>query len=250
VSASTPPGSGPPRRNCDVRWDDFDTGGYLADNYATLHELDRQIINVLSPYYAGLPPDGLAATLDVGTGPNLYPLMLAAAASRRLESVEPSAANRAYLHTLCEQGPDDCWHEFWRLCRELNPALPVDLGQVLAGVRIRRGDAFTLPPARYDMVSMFFVAESVTGVREEFEGICRGFASAAAPGGHLVAAFMAGMPSYELGGKVLPSYPIDEGALAAALRGLVQELDVRRLPPDPTLPYEHDGVLLLTARAV
>jgi hypothetical protein len=248
VSAGALPG--PVRRNSDVRWDDFDTGGYVADNYASLHELDRQIIAELSPYYAALPSGGLAATLDVGTGPNLYPLMLAAAASRRLESVEPSAANRAYLQRLCEQGPDACWLEFWRLCRELNPALPDDLAQVLARVGVRRGDAFSLSRARYDLVSMFFVAESVTGVREEFEEICRRFASAAAPGGHLVAAFMAGMPSYQLGGEVLPSYPIDEEALTVALRGLAEGLDLRRLPPDPTLPYEHDGVLLLTARAV
>jgi hypothetical protein len=247
---SADPLPGPVRRNADVLWDDFDTGGYVAANYATLHELDRQIITELAPYYAALPAAGLATTLDVGTGPNLYPLMLAAAASRRLESVEPSAANREYLHKVCEQGADACWLEFWRLCRELNPTLPGDLAQVLARVGVRRGDAFTLPRARYDLVSMSFVAESVTGVREEFEEICRRFASAAAPGGHLVAALMAGMPSYELGGEVLPSCPIDEDALTGALRGLAEELDVRRLPPDPTLPYEHDGVLLLTARAV
>ena len=247
MTADPSPG---PVRNADVRWDDFDTSGYVADNYESLHDLDRQIITELSPHYAALPPAALATALDVGTGPNLYPLMLAAAASRRLESVEPSAANRAYLDRLCRRGPDACWLEFWRLCRELNPALPDDLGQVLRGVAVRRGDAFTLPRARYELVSMFFVAESVTGVRQEFEEICRRFAAAAAPGGHLVAAFMAGMPSYELGGEVLPSYPIDEDALTGALRGLAEGLDVRRLPPDPTLPYEHDGVLLLTARAV
>lgn len=247
MSADPSPG---PVRNADVRWDEFDTPGYVADNYESLHDLDRQIITELSPYYAALPPGGLATTLDVGTGPNIYPLMLAAAASRRPGCVEPSAANRAYLNRLCERGPDACWLEFWRLCRELNPGLPDDLAQVLSGIAVRRGDAFTLPRARYDLVSMFFVAESVTGVREEFEEICRRFAAAAAPGGHLVAAFMAGMPSYELGGEVLPSHPIDEDALTGALRGLVEELDVRRLPPDPTLPYEHDGVLLLTARAI
>lgn len=235
--------------NRDVAWERFDTGGYVADNYATVHPLDRDIIAALSPHYAAIPAGSLASSLDVGTGPNLYPLMLVAAASRRLEAVDCSTPNLRYLQRVCEKGPGPGWQHFWALCREHNPALPDDVDDVLRRVEVRRGDAFALPSRRHDLVSMFFVAESVTGVAAEFEQLCRSFADAAVPGGHLVAAFMAGMPSYELGGECLPSYPVDEGAIRAALRGHADDLRLRRLPADPTLPYEHDGVLLLTARA-
>lgn len=238
------------RYNHDVAWDDFDTSEYVADNYATLHDFDRRIVTELSPYYRALPPGSLATSLDVGTGPNLYPLMLVAAASRRLQALDHSAANVTYLQQASREGAGQGWASFWQLCRQLNPALPADLDEVLRGVAVRQGNAFDLPAARYDLVSMFFVAESVTGDPEEFRQLCRRFAGAAVPGGHLVAAFMAGMPQYELGGEVLPSLPLTEDTLEAVMRPVTRDLYVQRLPPDATLPYQHDGVLLLTARAL
>ena len=238
-----------PLRNGELPWDLFDTEAYLADNYAELHDLDRQIIQTLSRYYRTLPVAGLARTLDVGTGPNLYPLMLVSAASRRCEVVELSTSNVDYLTRCLRDGVEPAWEPFWRLCREGNDALPADLHQALARVLVSQGSAFDLPARRYDLVSMFFVAESVTGDRAEFETLCRRFAGAAVPGGHLVAAFMAGMPAYRLAGEVFPALAVDEAALRAALVDVTDELIVSRLPPDPTLPYTHDGVLLLTARA-
>lgn len=242
------PSRSPLLHNSDVSWDGFDTEGYLADNYATLHDFDRSIICALSPYYRSLAGGSVARSLDVGTGPNLYPLMLAAAASRQLESLDHSAANVAHLRSVVERGAAPHWQPFWRLCRELDPGLPEDLDEVLHGVQVRQGSAFELEPGAYDLVSMFFVAESVTGDRDEFAQLCAGFAAAAAPGGHLVAAFMAGMPSYHLGGRLWPSVPVGEDDVVEVLGPLVRGLRVWRLPADPTLPYEHDGVLLATAR--
>ncbi len=241
----------PSRRssNADVAWDGFDTRGYVADNYASLHEVDRRIITTLAPFYRSLPPASVRTALDVGTGPNLYPLMLAGAASRRIDVVEHSAANVEHLRRVCAQGADPCWLPFWQLCRDLLPALPADLSQVLGRVQVTQGSAFALPARRYDLVSMFFVAESVTGERAEFELLTQRFVRAAVPGGRLVAAFMAGMPQYELGGDVLPSFPLDEPALEHVVGPLTRDLHIVRLPADPTLPYEHDGVLLLTARS-
>jgi hypothetical protein len=235
--------------NRDVAWNRFDTAGYLAANYGTLHDFDRRIITALSRYYRALAPGSLGRSLDVGTGPNLYPLMLAAAASRQLEVLEFSASNVAYLEQARRSGADPSWTPFWQLCRRLDPALPADLDQVLRGVTVHHGNAFDLPVRRYDLVSMFFMAESVTGDRAEFEELSARFATAATPGGHLVAAYMAGMPQYELGGVTLPSFPLDRHTLEAVMRPVTRQLRIWELPPDPTLPYEHDGVLLLTARA-
>ena len=252
MTTAAPDGLGraaPPRPNADVAWDDFDTAGYVLDNYATLHDLDRRIIADLSPYYRSLLPGSLNSSLDIGTGPNIYPLMLAAAASRRLESLERSASNVAYLRRARREGADPCWTPFWQLCRQLDPALPADLDEVLRGLTTHQGDALAGPPGQYDLVSMFFVAESVTGGRDEFEQLSLRFVAAAAPGGHLVAAYMAGMPKYELGGKTLPSFPLDRHTLEAVMGPVTRQLRIWELPPDPTLPYQHDGVLLLTARA-
>jgi hypothetical protein len=242
-------GAAPPRPNGDVAWDDFDTASYVADNYATLHDLDRRIIADLSPYYRALPPGSLRSSLDIGTGPNIYPLMLVAAASRRLEALERSASNVGYLRRARCEGADPCWTPFWQLCKQLDPALPEDLDEVLRGLTIHHGDALDGPLGQHDLVSMFFVAESVTGDGAEFEQLSHRFAAAAVPGGHLVAAYMAGMPKYELGGETLPAFPLDRQTLEAVMRPVTRELRIRQLPADRTLPYEHEGVLLLTARA-
>lgn len=234
--------------NRDVAWNGFDTDGYLADNYAHLHDFDRRIIIALSPYYRALPTAGLASSLDVGTGPNLYPLMLAAGASRRLEVLEHSAANVAYLDRVRGHGADPSWTPFWDLCRHLNPELPAELDPVLRGLTIQHGDAFDLPVHQHELVSMFFMAESVTGDLDEFQQLCHRFASAATPGGHLVAAFMAGMPSYHLGGQTLPSLPLDQHTLQTIMQPVAEHLQIWQLPADSSLPYRHEGVLLLTAR--
>jgi hypothetical protein len=238
----------PPRRNGDVAWDGFDVDGYLEDNYTCLHDMDRRILTELSPYYAGIPAGSVGRSLDLGTGPNLYPLMLAAAASRNLEALDHSAANVAYLRRTVRRGADPLWQPFWALCRSLNPALGQDLGAVLRTVRVHHASGFDLADRRYEMASMFFVAESVTGDSEEFAQMCRRFAATVVPGGHLVAAFMAGMPAYSLAGQTLPAFPLDEQTLEATMRPVTTGLRVWRLPADPTLPYDHDGVLLLTAR--
>lgn len=249
VAEDRPPASSRPvpLRNGDVAWDGFDTGGYLADNYTSVHVVDRAIIAELSPYYAAIAPGSVGRSLDVGTGPNLYPLMLASAASRRLEALEYSAANVAYLRRTVRDGASADWAPFWSLCRSLNPALGRDLDSTIGRVSVRQGSAFALPERRYELASMFFVAESVTGDYHEFREMCHRLVRCVVPGGHLVAAFMAGMPSYHLSGQTLPSFPLDEGTLEMTLRPVTSALRVWRLPADPTIPYQHDGVLLMTA---
>ena len=107
ADAGTTPGAC--KRNRDVAWDGFDTGGYVADNYARIHEFDRRIITSLSSYYRRLRPGSLSSALDIGTGPNLYPLMLVAAASRRVEALDRSAANVAYLRRAVGEGAPASW---------------------------------------------------------------------------------------------------------------------------------------------
>lgn len=176
--------------------------------------------------------------------------MPATAAGRRVEAVEPSAAGRAYLRRQLTHGPEDSWEPFYALARALDPALPRTLAEALTRVHVVRGDAGTLTEGRYDTASMNFVAESVTEDFGEFTALCEAFVRAVRPGGGLVAAFMAGMPSYRIGqGPLWPACPVDEPALRAVFGPHTTALRVTRLAKDRTLPeYGDDGVLLLTAR--
>lgn len=236
-------------RNHDVDWDRWPVQQYLAENYRRPHAADLAVIEHHSAYYRQLAPDSLPVSLELGVGPNLYPLMLAAAASRRIHAVEPSAANLSYLRRQLHDGPDASWTAFYRRCRELNPALPVKLSHALARVRVRPGEAADLPAGRYALASMHFVAESVTEDPTEFMDLCRRFIAAVRPGGQVLAAFMERMGRYRLGtGGEWPGYPVDTKLVAEAFAPHTTGLELTRIAPDPDLPdYGYTGMLLLRA---
>ncbi|MFF5766265.1 class I SAM-dependent methyltransferase [Streptomyces tanashiensis] len=245
----SPPPAGRIRRNRDADWNAWPVDDYLAENYRRLHPCDIGVIRHHAAVYRRFPPDSLARTLELGAGPNLYPLMLAGAASRGIDAVEPSAASVGYLREQLDHGIDDSWRPFYALCRSLDPALPAGSAEALRRVRVVRGTADDLAPGAYDLASMNFVAESVTEDFGEFTAVCDAFVRAVRPGGTLLAAFMERMPSYRIGaGPVWPACPVDETALRAVFVPRTSGLRVVRLAKDRTLPeYGDTGVLLLTA---
>ncbi|MFH9728107.1 class I SAM-dependent methyltransferase [Streptomyces sp. NPDC017254] len=237
------------RRNRDADWNAWPVADYLAENYRELHPIDIGVIRHHSAVYRRYAPGGLDRTLELGAGPNLYPLMPAGAAARRIDALEPSAASVRYLRGQLARGPDDSWQPFYALCRSLDPALPTSCAEALRPVRVVPGTTGDLVPGTYDLVSMNFVAESVTEDLGEFTALCEAFVGAVRPGGRILAAFMERMPSYRIGtGPVWPALPVDEAALRTVFTPLTTGLRVSRLAKDRTLPeYGDSGILLLTA---
>ncbi|MFI9209398.1 class I SAM-dependent methyltransferase [Streptomyces sp. NPDC053253] len=244
-----PPDRAGPRRNRDADWNAWPVADYLAENYRRLHPCDVGVIRHHATVYRTLTPGSLPRTLELGAGPNLYPLMLAGAAACRVDALEPSAASVRYLRHQLAEGPDDSWRPFYTLCRSLDPALPERLTDALRPVRVVRGTAEDLTDGTYALASMNFVAESVTEDFTEFTALCDAFVRAVRPGGRLVASFMERMPSYRIGtGPVWPACPIDAAALRAVFAPRTTGLRIERLAKDLTLPeYGDTGVLLLTA---
>ncbi|MFD7321592.1 class I SAM-dependent methyltransferase [Streptomyces sp. NPDC059875] len=237
------------RRNRDADWNAWPVADYLSENYRQLHPYDIGVICHHSAFYRHFEPGSIGRSLEFGAGPNLYPLMLAAAASRHIDALEPSTANIRYLRDQLTRGPDDSWEAFYTLCRELDPGLPDTPADALARVRIVPGDAADIPEGAYDLASMNFVAESVTEDFAEVTALCGAFVRSVRPGGRLVASFMERMPSYRIGtGPPWPACPVDADALRSVFAPLTEELRIRRLAKDRTLPeYGDTGVLLLTA---
>ncbi|MEV5976910.1 class I SAM-dependent methyltransferase [Streptomyces sp. NPDC052114] len=236
-------------RNDDVDWDGWPVGDYLGENYRELHPSDAAVIAHHSAFYRRFAPRAAARSLEFGAGPNLYPLMLAAAASRRVDAVEASAAGVAYLRRQLQQGPDDSWLPFYALCRRLDPALPATLPEALEPVRVVHGDVRAVPQGTYDIASMNFVAEGVTEDFAEFTDFCHRFARSVVPGGHLVAAFMENMPTYRIGAASRwPGCPVDPALVTEVFAPVTERLAVTRIDADPTLPdYGDSGMVLLTA---
>lgn len=238
-----------PMRNNDVDWDLWPVQDYLAENYRELHRCDAEVIRHHSAFFRRLPPDSVARSLEFGSGPNLYPLMVAAAASRRIHAVESSAAGVQYLDGQLTRGPDPSWLPFYALCQDLNPDLPATLGEALSRVECVHGDVRDVPEGSYDLASMNFVAESVTEDAEEFAALCLTFIRSVHPGGLLVAAFMENMPRYRIGsGPAWPGLPVDADAVRAVFRPHSDHLRITRVEADPTLPeYGDTGMVLLEA---
>ena len=238
------------RRNGDVDWQSWPVDDYVAENYRRLHPADAAVIDHHAACYRALGPDSVARSLEVGAGPNLYPLMLAAAVSRQVDVVDPGAPNVAYLQRQLASGADAHWEPFYMRCRARLPALPARSSAALARVRVIQASLQDAPPGSYGLASMNFVAESVTEDAAEFAELCRVFVSSVCPGGLLVAAFMERMGRYRIGnGSEWPGVPVDAELLREVFAPHTSSLAVTRIDVDPSLPaYGHSGMLLLTAR--
>jgi hypothetical protein len=75
---------------------------------------------------------------------------------------------------------------------------------------IERRSVFSLPKARWDLGTMFFVAESITEDPAEFRAALAGFTGALKPGSPFAAAFMAGSHGYPVAGTHFPALPINQ----------------------------------------
>lgn len=238
-----------PTLNDDVDWDSWPVADYLAENYREVHACDAAVIAHHSAFYRRLAPDSIERSVEFGAGPNLYPLMLAAAASRHIDAVEAGAANVAYLQRQLNQAPEASWLPFYTRCRSLNPDLPASLARALSRVLVVHEDVRALPPGGYGLASMHFVAEGVTEDFAEFTEFCRRFVRSVVPGGYLVAAFMENMPTYRIGpASKWPGCPVNPDVITEVFTPLTRQLAVTRIDADPTLPdYGDSGMVLLTA---
>lgn len=237
--------------NDDVDWDRWPVADYLAENYRDLHPSDAAVITHHSAFYRRFTPGSVGRSVEFGAGPNLYPLILAAAASRRIEAVDAGAGNIAYLERQIQCGPDASWLPFHALCRRLNPDLPATLAAALAHVNVVHADVRELEPAGYELASMHFVAEGATEDYAEFTDFCRAFVRCVVPGGHLVAAFMENLPTYRIGPvSRWPGCPVDPEIVTRVFTPMTRDLSVHHIDTDPTLPdYGDSGMVLLTAVA-
>lgn len=240
------------RRNVDADWHRWPVATYLAENYRQLHTCDVAVINHHSAFYRQMARSSIQRSVEIGAGPNLYPLLLAAGACRHIDALDPSTANVAYLQDQLSRGADQSWQPFYDRCRALDGDLPATMAEALQGVTARLGNLDDLEPGSYDLASMNFVAESISEDLAEVTAFCRRFARSVRPGGRLVASFMERQARYQLGdGSQWPGCPIDVEDVLRIFEAEVDQLEVSRIDSDPALPDYYGGytgMILLTAR--
>lgn len=206
---------------------------------------------------SGHAPAGLRG-IDVGTGANLYPALSMLPFCESITLYEHAKSN---LEWLAEQTAadwpswTDVWSDFWTLLEE-SPHY-AGLGELPRHALARRvevvpGSVFALDPSagRWDMGTMFFVAESITSQRGEFADAVHGFLGVLRPGAPFCIAFMENSLGYEVAGIEFPAVAVDHDDVTDCLSGRATNLVVDRIGTNggPPLRDGYTGMIVACGR--
>lgn len=256
---------GPITRNEDAPWERFDPEAYYDNNYRSLREDDRTILSKVgqffSEYYADFQMRRPAYALDIGSGANLYPALAMLPWCTHLTLADHSPLNRPWLEQAVDGpggGPAWSWAPFWQVLSEFAGYDSVDEPEQQF-VRLHRTgrlavedlDILDLPAGRrWDLGTMFFVAESITEDYLQFTDAIKNFLGALRPGSPFAAAFMVGSGGYPVKGVRFPAVKTDADDIVAQFAGRVARWRRHDVPKAETLLRDHgddnyDGMLLL-----
>ncbi|HEU5469559.1 MAG TPA: SCO2525 family SAM-dependent methyltransferase [Actinophytocola sp.] len=249
------------RRNEDYPWHEFDPETYLADNYAVLRDEDRQMVELVRDFFAQQFADNPARTgrrgIDVGTGTNLYPALAMLPFVDRLTLYDYSPANIAWLaRQRAAHWPSwtGVWSRFWRILSERPSYAHLDghaRAELARCVDVIRGSVFDLDSngQRWDVGTMFFVAESITQRREEFTAAVNHFINALRPDSPFAVAFMEDSRGYEVAGRSYPSTPVSCAEVWRCLRSRAYDVTVERVDVgDEPLRAGYSGTIVACGR--
>ncbi len=217
-------------RNNQFPWDEFDTTYYLRKNYSDLRWDDRQILETVRDFLVNFRPDGQAAGLDLGSGPNLYPALAMLPLCSEITLVERALSNVAWLNQeVTNFAPN--WNQFWELlCEQPRYRAVADPRTALAErVTVQAGDVFGLPARRWQVGTMFFVAESISPRQDEFETAVRQFVRALTDGAPFAAAFMENSSGYDVGDHRFPAFAVEKNHISSILAPEATDLRISRV---------------------
>lgn len=256
--AARPPA---PRLNSDAPWDAFDPQAYVDHNYGRLRSDDAKILEVVRKHFADHFRDTLDATgarlrgIDVGPGANLYPSMSMLPWCETITLYEHSAANVGYLRGQRESY-DAHWDQFWdALCeQEVYARRVADPRAAFArAARIEQGNLFDLGERseRWQIGTMFFVAESLSTSEAEFLLAVERFMRVLEPGAPFAAAFMEGSLGYQVGDTLFPACSVTTADVRRSLSPFAEGEDVAITPvgmPGGALREGYEGMIVACGR--
>jgi hypothetical protein len=249
-------------RNADAPWNMFSSHDYWRRNYSELQAEDREIILRVSHFLisalGGCPR--VQRAIDVGAGTNLYPALLMLPWTERILLADFSKSNVTWLHDeLADNTSPWPWHPFWQEMRESKGYSDVSrprvrLRQACASepghAGVEQLSVFDLPKARWNLGTMFFVAESITEDPAEFRAAVAAFVGALTPGAPFAAAFMAGSDGYPVDGTHFPALPIKPDDISGHLTELgVRDPSVDLLDTRDRVRHGYTGMIVATGFA-
>lgn len=236
--------------NADFDWDSFGPAEYYSHNYATRREDDADILEIISKWFVESAGDRPLHGLDIGSGANLYPTL---AMLRQCETVtlrEFSADNVKWLGAETAAASQS-WEKFWEVVVGSGKTSSFEQARIELAekARVEQGSIFDLPKSEWDIGTMFFVAESLTEVREEFLDATHCFIGALRPGAPFAAAFMERSQGWNVGPRKFPAFPVTEDGVREALGDISTGLQVTsvEIRPKPLRPG-YSGMIIAIGR--
>jgi hypothetical protein len=143
------------------------------------------------------------------------------------------------------------WEPYWqtlstrRLYREVEePRL-----ELAARARPAIGDLFKLPSRRWELGTMFFVAESISDRRSEFQQAVVRFIRSLKPEAPFAAAFMKGSRGYDVGQVHFPAVPVNKVDVEQCLAPLADEVEIFEVKSQRPLRDGYQGMILALGKA-
>jgi hypothetical protein len=248
--------------NADAPWNTFSPQDYWRRNYHVLQAEDQEIIRLVRDFFirafAGSPP--VRRGIDVGSGTNLYPALLMLPWTEQVLLTDFSQSNVSWLRRqLADDSDAWTWQPFWHELqsaegyrqvgeprKQLLEACSSEPG--CAGIEQR--SVFDLPEARWDLGTMFFVAESITEDPVEFRAAVAHFVGALKPGAPFATAFMAGSLGYPVAGTRFPALPITSDDVRLLFKELgASKLSVELLQTEHRVRDGYKGMIVATGFA-
>jgi NNMT/PNMT/TEMT family len=249
-------------RNAGAPWNMFSSYDYWRRNYSELQAEDREIIRRVSGFFASARADcpPVQRAIDVGAGTNFYPALLMLPWTEQILLADFSKSNVLWLDDqLADNGSPWPWDPFWQEMQHGKGYADVDrprerLRDACLSERgyagIEQLSVFDLPEARWNLGTMFFVAESITEDPVEFGTAVASFVGSLTPGAPFAAAFMAESDGYPVDGTHFPALPIQPEDVERHLTALgVHERSVDLLETSHRVRDGYAGMIVATGFA-
>ncbi|MHC3473316.1 SCO2525 family SAM-dependent methyltransferase [Streptomyces sp. 7R007] len=249
--------------NADAPWDDFDPSAYLDQNYRALLDADAEILSFVRNHFSdhfrehGEYVERPVLGIDIGAGANLYPAMTMLPWCREITLFERAPKNVRYLRDQ-QNRVDPAWDSFWEVLRKDQAYDRIDgewTDKFRTVTRVEKGDLFRLRrrglfgsrrlDGRWQIGTMFFVAESISTSHDEFRRAVECFMRILAPGAPFAAAFMEGSTGYDVGNRHFPACDVDEAQVKESFRNFAEKVETRRLSEVSHMVRPgHTGIIL------
>lgn len=245
-----------PTSNSAYDWSKFDSESYFQHYYGEPHPDDDLVVKLtVEAFTRAYGKDAALSTLDVGTGPNLFPLFSVAPLAREITAWEYAESNVAWLKRELESTElRPQWRHWWAVAREAYgptydlPETPIP--DLKAKVRVQQGSIFDLPEKQWDAATMFFCAESITAEHSEFERAVARFTGSVRTGGLLVGAFLVRSGGYIVADRPFPVLKLTADEIIDTFKAHTDDVKIEMIGiVDREIRSGYSGFVFATGRA-